>query len=159
MTDSSEADREVSVSRTVAASPERLWSMITDVTRIGEWSPETTSCAWQRGATGPTVGARFVGTNSNGSKTWTTTCTVVEAESPRSFVFDVTAGPFKVARWSYRIVANAGASDVTETWTDRRGRIVSALGKPLSGVADRASHNRRGMEATLAKLAAAAEAG
>jgi hypothetical protein len=46
---------------------------------------------------------------------------------------------------------------VTETWIDQRGRLVTFLGKPVSGVADRASHNRAGMEATLDRLAAVAE--
>ena len=159
MPDGNENAREVSVSRTIDAAPDRLWAMISDVTRVGEWSPETTSCAWQRGATGPAVGARFVGTNRNGRRTWSTTCTVVEAEPGRSFVFDVTAGPFNVSRWAYRITPNGDTSNVTETWTDRRNRLVTLLGKPLSGVSDRASHNRQGMEATLSRLAAVAEAG
>jgi hypothetical protein len=46
---------------------------------------------------------------------------------------------------------------VTESWTDRRGWLIRYLGKPFSGVADREAHNRAGMEATLASLAAAAE--
>ena len=64
-----------------------------------------------------------------------------------------------MAAWSYRIEPSAAGTGctVTETWTDRRGRLVKQLGKPLSGVADRATHNQAGMEATLARLAAAAE--
>jgi hypothetical protein len=34
---------------------------------------------------------------------------------------------------------------------------VKSLGKPVSGVGDRAAHNRAGMEQTLERLAAAAE--
>ena len=47
---------------------------------------------------------------------------------------------------------------VTETWTDNRGWLAKALGGPVSGVTDRESHNRAGMEATLAKLASSVEA-
>ena len=47
---------------------------------------------------------------------------------------------------------------MTETWTDERNPLVKALGKLVSGVSDRASHNRAGMEQTLANLKAAAEA-
>ena len=148
---------EVSVSRTIAASPEEVWALISNVTRIGEWSPETTSCSWLGGATGPAVGARFAGTNINGKKRWKTTSTVVESEPGKSFVFEVKAGPLKVARWSYRITPNGDACNVTETWTDQRGWLVTTLGKPISGVTDRSEHNRQGMEVTLANLAHSAE--
>ena len=147
----------VSVSREIAAPPEVVWAMISDVTRMGEWSPETTGCRWIKGATGPVVGARFAGDNRNGSKKWSTNCTVTAAEPGRSFVFRVDVGPLKVAQWGYALEPAGAGCIVTETWTDRRGGLVQALGKPLSGVADRAEHNRAGMEQTLARLAAAAE--
>ena len=47
---------------------------------------------------------------------------------------------------------------MTETWTDQRGWLAERLGKPVSGVEDRASHNRRSMEATLTRLAEISEA-
>ena len=40
-----------------------------------------------------------------------------------------------------------------------QGWVANRLGKPVSGVADRASHNRESMEATLARLAEISEAG
>ena len=40
---------------------------------------------------------------------------------------------------------------------DERGMVAKTLGKPVSGVADRADHNRAGMEQTLERLKAAAE--
>ncbi|HAS09465.1 MAG TPA: SRPBCC family protein, partial [Acidimicrobiaceae bacterium] len=53
---------DVSVSREIAAPPQRVWELISDITRMGEWSPETTGGKWLKGATGPAVGARFRGT-------------------------------------------------------------------------------------------------
>lgn len=150
-------EREVAVSRGIAAPADKVWALVSDVTRVGEWSPETTSCKWLRGATGPAVGARFAGTNRNGQKTWKTICTVVECEPGSSFAFEVKAGPLKVARWSYGITPDGDSCSVTESWTDQRGRIVAKLGKPFSGVSDRATHNRAGMHATLEKLSAIAE--
>ncbi len=149
---------EISVSQAISASPGHVWSLISDVTRMGEWSPETTSCAWTKGATGPATGAKFAGNNENGKKKWSTVCTVSACEPGRSFVFDVNVGPIKVARWSYAIEAGDGdACTITETWTDRRGWLVTKMGKPLSGVDDRSEHNRAGMVTTLANLASAAE--
>ena len=46
---------------TIAAAPEAVWDLIADVTRMGEWSPETTGCEWIEGADGPRVRAPFMG--------------------------------------------------------------------------------------------------
>ena len=160
------ADTQVDVTRRIAAPASTIWRLVSDVTRMGEWSPETTAATWSKGASGPTLGARFSGKNRNGRKTWSTVCTVDQCEPDRTFGFAVAAGPLKVAHWSYRIEpeieggqgrAAGPACTVTETWIDQRGWLVRRLGKPLSGVADRASHNRAGMERTLERLAAAAE--
>lgn len=149
--------QQVSVTRAIGAPADTVWAMISDVTRMGEWSPETVGCRWIKGATGPAVGARFAGDNRNGGKSWSTNCTVTAAEPGRSFAFRVDVGPIKVAEWGFAIQPGAEGCTVTETWTDRRGKLATLLGKPLSGVADRAEHNRAGMEQTLERLAAAAE--
>ncbi len=154
----SAAATEVSVQQVMSGTPDRVWSLISDVTRMGEWSPETTGCSWLKGATGPAVGARFKGNNQNGKKRWSTVCVVTQCEPAKRFVFDVNVGMLKIARWSYVIEPGADGTgcSVTETWTDRRGALVKSLGKPLSGVADRSEHNRAGMVATLTNLAQAA---
>jgi uncharacterized protein YndB with AHSA1/START domain len=148
---------EVSVNRDIAAAPDLLWAMVSDVTRMGEWSPESDGATWVAGADGPQAGARFRGRNSHGKKKWETDATVVEAEPGRMFSFRVTAAGFKVAEWRYTFEPIDIGCRVTETWIDRRGRIAKALGKPVSGVADRAAHNRAGMEQTLDRLKTAAE--
>lgn len=43
------------------ASPEAVWSLISDVTQIGRFSPETFEAQWLDGAVGPAVGAKFRG--------------------------------------------------------------------------------------------------
>ena len=149
---------EISVEREIAAPPERVWSLISDVTRMGEWSPETSACQWRGGADAAAVGRKFKGTNENGKRRWSTDCIVTVADPGRAFAFRVKAGPFNVAEWSYHFEPTATGCKVRETWTDRRGKIVTILGKPVSGVADRAEHNKAGMVATLDGLAAVAEA-
>ena len=44
----------------VARSPEALYDMVSDVTRMGEWSPVCTACWWDDGD-GPRPGAWFTG--------------------------------------------------------------------------------------------------
>lgn len=149
---------EVSVERVIGAPAGELWARVSDIERMGDLSPESAGGKWLRGATGPVVGAKFKGDNRNGKKKWSTTGTVVEAEPGRVFAFDVTAGPFKVSRWIYRFEPVERGCRVSETWVDRRGRVAARLGKPVSGVEDRASHNRSTMLATLERLAALAEA-
>ena len=43
----------------IAAPPEAVWDLISDVTRMGDWSPECYRCTWLDGGTGPRAGARF----------------------------------------------------------------------------------------------------
>jgi uncharacterized protein YndB with AHSA1/START domain len=151
------AEPDVVVERHIAAEPEQLWAMVADVTRMGEWSPETVGGRWVGGATGPAVGARFRGKNQIGVRRWSTTCTVTEAEPGRSFVFRVHSGPLEVAEWGYRFEPADGGCRARETFTDRRGGIIRALGRLVTGVGDRPGHNRAGMEETLSRLAGAAE--
>jgi hypothetical protein len=148
---------EVKVERVIAAPAEDLWARVANIERMGEISPESIGGKWLGGATGPAVGAKFKGDNRNGKKKWSTTGKVVECEPGRSFVFDVSSGPLKVARWSYRFEPTDGGCKVTEIWTDDRGKFVVFAGKIVSGVADRASHNRASMEATLERLAEVSE--
>ena len=131
--------------------------MVADLTRMGEWSPENEGATWLRGATGPKPGATFRGANRNGKKKWRTAGTIVDAEPGRLLTFRIKAAGFKVAEWRYIFDTIATGCRVTETWMDQRGKIAKALGKPVSGVADRATHNRATMERTLEQLKAAAE--
>ena len=66
----------------VGNSPEEVWELVTDVSRIGEWSPECTGAAWLDEGDGPAVGRRFEGHNrfANG-QIGTVTC--VRAHEPR----------------------------------------------------------------------------
>jgi uncharacterized protein YndB with AHSA1/START domain len=148
---------DVQVERKIAAAPEAVWALVSDVTRMGEWSPETVGCAWVGDQKQPVVGARFKGRNQSGWRKWSTVCKVVEAEPGKSFVFEVKGGPVDVSLWEYRFEPADGGTRVTESWTDRRPKLMELISRPLMGVSDRASHNRETMQATLERLAAAAE--
>ena len=142
----------------IAAPAAKVWSLVSDLPRMGEWSPENTGGRWIGGATGPAVGAKFRGTNRKGLRRWSTTCTVTAAEEGKRFTFDVTYGPLAISTWDYTFsTTNGGGTTVVEEWTDRRPGWMKVASGPVMGVMDRAAHNQRGMEQTLALLKAAAE--
>ena len=45
------------------ATPEQVWAVVADVTRVGEWSHECKVGVWADGATSARPGARFRGSN------------------------------------------------------------------------------------------------
>ena len=148
---------DVTVSKDVEAPPEVVWALVSDLSRMPEWSPENEGLEWLDGATEAAVGARFRGTNRNGSKSWKAVGKVTAFEPGRTLGFSITAGPFKVADWSYAIEPTAGGCRLTESWTDRRSGLFKPVARLATGVDDRPSHNREGMETTLQRIADAAE--
>src|SRR5437868_11089467 len=96
----------------IARSPEALYDMVSDVTRMGEWSPVCKACWWDEGDTAR-VGAWFTGRNELPERTWETRSEVVVADRGREFTFVVSATG---TRWSYRFRAVDGGTLVTEAW-------------------------------------------
>jgi uncharacterized protein YndB with AHSA1/START domain len=148
---------DVHVSRTIAATPEAVFAAIIDITRMGEWSPETIRAEWNDGATHAAVGATFTGHNRNGDKQWTTEATVVELVPNERFFFDCSVRGYVFSKWGYTIEPADGGCSVTEYAQDLRPESALERSAQISGVTDRLAHNRAGMEATLDRLAAALE--
>ncbi len=147
----------IEISRDIAASPEEVYAAISDVTRMGEWSPECHTCAWHDGFDSPVVGAVFDGHNRNGDHEWTSQGKVVEADPARSFVFECSMFDFHFSTWGYRIEPSGTGSRVTEWSEDLRPESVLEMSKEMSGVDDRDARNRETMSGTLERLAAALE--
>lgn len=148
------------VSIRVDAPPERVYALVADVTRMGEWSPETVSCAWLDGATSAEPGAWFAGTN-RARATWTTRCRVDVADPGRELAFTVHAGGRASSRWRYRFEPDgAGGTVVTESMEGllTYAPPVRILKRLATGIGDRSRHNEAGMRETLARIKAAAEA-
>jgi len=148
------------VSIEVEAPPERVYALVADLPRMGRWSPECVRCVWKGGATGASTGARFKGYNRRGLRRWSTKGTVVAADPGRELTFDVSSVfGLPVARWRYRIeVRGDRGCTVTESTEDRRGRLITVLGRIATGVGDRASHNQGTMRQTLERIKEEAEA-
>ena len=141
-----------SVSMFMAASADQVWSRISDVTRIGQFSPETFEAEWLDGATGPAVGVRFRGhvhRNGRGPTYWSV-CTVLECEPGRVFSFAVGVGDLQLNTWRYEIVPVDEGVHVTESfaltpsWANRIYWAV--LGR------SRGRTNVRGMRITLERI-------
>ena len=149
---------DLTVSRTIAAPPAAVFAAISDITRMGEWSNETFNAEWNEGSSGPAIGARFTGHNRHGEKEWSTIAEIVDLVENERFFFDCESRNFVFAKWGYSIEESDGGSIVTEYWQDLRPESAKAISLSISGVEDRVEHNRRGMEETLARIAAAVEA-
>ena len=142
----------------VACAPEALYDMVSDVTRMGEWSPVCKACWWDEGA-GPQVGAWFTGRNELPERTWETRSQVVAADRGHEFAF-VVGDSF--VRWGYGFTAVEGGTRLTESWEvlpaglamfdERFGDDAPAQ------LANRAELARTGIPATLAAIKRAAEA-
>ncbi|MFT3900850.1 MAG: SRPBCC family protein [Gordonia sp. (in: high G+C Gram-positive bacteria)] len=95
----------VEVETKVAAPPERVWDVVTDIRLPVDLPGELYDAQWLDGADGPAVGERFVGRNEieNVGKT-ETVCTVVDVEPGRRWVWSVNAGDLEPwAQWGFEV--------------------------------------------------------
>jgi hypothetical protein len=146
-----------SVTVHIDAPPEQVWDLVSDVTRIGEFSPETFEAEWLGGATGPAVGAKFRGhvkRNEKGPTYWTV-CKVTQCEPGRDFGFAVMAGGRAVNNWRYQLAPAGDGTDVTESF-ELAPMLVMRLYWLLAGWA-RGRRNRDDMQRTLERIKAVVE--
>ncbi len=146
-----------SVTVHMAASAEKIWDLVSDVTRIGEYSPETFEAEWLDGATGPIVGARFRGhvrRNGKGPTYWTT-CTVTMCEPGREFAFGVGPRDKPINTWRYSLKSADAGTDVTESFQLSK-TLPLRIYWALLGWA-RGRTNRNGMRSTLERIRAEVE--
>ena len=141
----------------VAADPDAVYRLITDLATFAELAEETSRMRWVKGG-GAAPGAVFKGTNRNGIRRWTTTCTVTDAEPGRRFAFEVRHTVLPISRWQYEIVPAEDGCTVTESTWDRRPGWFKGVAGLATGERDRAAANSRHMAATLERLTARAEA-
>ena len=143
----------------IEAPPEKVYAVVSDVTRMGEWSPETTKCEWLDGASGPAVGARFKGSNKNGIFRWSTKPRVDAADAGREFAFTTQAGGKDLTKWAYRFEPDGGGTKVTESFEmmNNQPGFITFFEKHVMRVKDRKADLESGMEATLQRIKAAVE--
>jgi hypothetical protein len=137
--------------------PEDLYDMVTDVTRIGEWSPICKAGWWDEGSAGQ-VGEWFTGRNVDGDTTWETRSEVVAAGRGQEFAFIVGGS---LVRWGYVFAPVDGGTEVTESWEFLPGGIAmftDRFGEDAQKYIDsRTEAAHSGIPATLAALKKTAE--
>ena len=146
-----------SVTVHIDAPADRVWALLSDVTRIGRYSPETFEAEWVLPSTGPEVGAKFRGhvkRNGKGPTYWTT-CTVVASEPGEEFAFAVGKEGKQLNTWRYVLRPSGEGVDVTESFT-----LTPTIGIRVYWTLlgwSRGKTNRRGMQQTLERIESNAE--
>jgi uncharacterized protein YndB with AHSA1/START domain len=140
------------VSLHMEAPPAKVWELVSDVTRIGEFSPETFEARWRRGYDNAEVGAKFKGhVKRNGvGPTYWSPCTVTVCEPERVFEFSVGTDDVALNNWGYRLEPDGTGTLVTEYFR-LEPKLPLRLYWTLLG-ALRGRTNERGMRTTLERM-------
>jgi hypothetical protein len=139
------------------APADKIWDLVSDVTKIGRYSPETFEAEWVDGATGPAVGAKFRGhvkRNGKGPIYWTT-CTVITSVPGKEFSFGVGATDKPLNVWGYKLEPSGDGTDVTESFQLTPTALLRFYWAVLGWA--RGKTNREGMRTTLEKIKAEVE--
>lgn len=99
----------------IEAPPDLVYGLVSDIERMGEWSPEAVGGQWLRGGTG-VVGDWFEGTNRSGEREWSRECEVAEAEPGVGFTFVVLGVEANCTWWSYELESVESGTKLTERW-------------------------------------------
>lgn len=152
-------DLEFSDSVFVSIDPESVYALVSDVTRMGEWSPVCRACWWDEPAEGPRAGAWFTGRNETPERVWETRSQVTVADG-RSFEWEVNGG---WVRWGFAVAPEGDGTRLTEHW-QLLPRGVEGFGERYGADAaaqiderTRAAHT--GIPETLAAIKRTAESG
>ena len=145
------------VSVHIEAPPDRVWALVSDVTRIGEFSPETFEARWTRGSTGPEVGASFKGhVKRNGvGPTYWSPCQVTACVPNEVFEFAVGSDEMTMNNWGYRLEPEGAGTRVTEYFRIQPSVPMRLYWSVLGALRGRT--NERGMRLTLERMKAVLE--
>jgi polyketide cyclase/dehydrase/lipid transport protein len=137
----------------VAADPATVWDMVSDITRMGEWSPECYRAFWLTPKRGK--GAMFLGLNKDRGLSWPSPAIVTEAARPEVFAFRASSGVV----WRYRLTPEDGGTRlVEERVTDGEyGFVKIGYRLFLGGYDRRVGVLQAGMRTTVERIKAVAE--
>ena len=147
----------------VAAPATRVWELVTNLERMGQWSPEYQGGEWLDGATGPVVGERFKGRNKRREREWESVSTVIAAEAGRSFAWAVGNPKNPAATWRFDLTPEGAGTRVHQHVQLGPGpsgltaRIAELPDREEDIVAARTAELQRHMQSTLQGLKTSAE--
>ena len=145
--------REASIE--IKVSPEAVYDLVSDLPRMGEWSPENIGGEWQDGGSGK-AGDRYIGHNRAGERSWSVPVMVTVAERGRCFEFVTRPDEGPCVRWTYRLEPIAGGTRVTEIW-DVEKLPQTLQGRPQAQLDERSRVVEAALKTTLAAIKATAE--
>lgn len=148
----------------IAATPEAVYDLVSDVRRTGEWSPICEACWWADGdepdSGGPREGAWFHGRNVTADRTWETRSQVAVADRGREFAWTVNG---VMVSWRYRMSQEDNGTRLTESWEFLPAGIEffhEKFGAAADGeIDDRRQAALSGIPATLARIKQLLETG
>lgn len=142
----------------VEAPPDVVYGLVSDLTRMGEYSPECYRCRWLDGADGPTVGVRFRGSSKFRGFRWSRTGRITRMEAPSLFQFETLPDAIfhDATRWTYRFEPVDGGTLVTESYELIRPGWLATV---FDLVTRKPDAMVPGMRRTLERIKAVAEAG
>jgi uncharacterized protein YndB with AHSA1/START domain len=141
----------------IEAAPERVYELVADMPRMGEWSPECQRVEWLEGSDGPAEGARFIGHNRGGPGgvlKWSRRGRVLAAEPGREFAFATEEGGKEGVVWRYRFERIEGGTRVTESYEIG---TIPTWARIVDVPTNRCRELHAAMEHTLRQLKSAAE--
>ena len=142
----------------ISTSPERIYDLVSDLPRMGEWSPECERVEWTDGTTVAVEGATFVGHNRGGPfrlMRWSRHGRVIAADPGREFAFVTEEGGRESTVWRYRFEPVEGGTRVTESY---QVRWIPAWARMVDVPTNRHRELHQAMRHTLRQLKTAAEA-
>jgi uncharacterized protein YndB with AHSA1/START domain len=147
----------VSASVVIDAAPERVWEVVSDVTRMPEWSPELRRLYPLARDRRPRLGLTMLGINRRGLAVWPTTSKVVRLEPERAVAWKTRESG---ATWTYELEPTGAGTRLT----GRRDLPAYTLGTKLmaAAIGGAQGHDRElaeGIRTTLARIKAVVEAG
>jgi len=142
----------------IEADADVLYDMVSDLPRIGEWSPECERVDWEGDVTVPVRGTTFVGHNAVGPGRrirYSRHGEVLAADRGREFAFITDAGGRPSTLWRYRFEPTADGPRVTEGY---EVRWIETWARTRDAPLNRHKELLKNMRTTLEQLKAAAEA-
>lgn len=148
-----------SVSIEINADADRLYRMVSDLPRIGEWSPECERVEWEGDVAAPVEGSEFMGYNAVGPGRrirYKRHGTVLAAETGKAFSFITDEGGKPSTAWHYTFESiGDGRTRVTEAY---EVRWIPTWARILDVPTNRHKELLEGMRTTLERLKTTAEA-